>query len=202
MAIYAEVIPNLVVGNFECIADVAVSVATGLDYGLLSDVTTIVNLSRRAYDGQIRDVPMVNMPQSETEPVEGEFPRLAELAEKVVTHIAGLIRVGHTVLLTCDTGRKQAAFAALMYRRQYAPADGLYERVVYVYLGSAERERYLRLLAEVEVHRYDAKNAADDKGFQLPPADKEFYETVSRNRLCLSPQFRKLWDYCCTHSNR
>lgn len=198
-SMYAQVVPGLIIGNLESIDDFLASYSANIDKSPLTDTTAIINLSTIAIDHRRvpGDIQYLSQSQTPEEPYDGSFDRVAASMMKVVeVLLAPMINNGHTVLLVCESGRRVSAMVAVLYILTTRGGDSqkIYDNITYAYMNASERTKHAALHAQLESHRWDAKDAAAVIA-DISAEEKAFYDRMQQTRVCLSPQYRKLLLY-------
>lgn len=193
---------NIVIGEFAAIAQLEDNIRNGVHNAPLSEVTAIINLTTEVYKITTPNLPLYHYPVKDEQPCENAFEQYRSRYRLILAErLKPLLARGHCVLIVCDSGRRLAPFLAAL-------AGIPYDQCVYGYMSPEEVSRYVKIAADILVQRYAAREQAEGAAGEAAPAtpptkvvpaeDLAYYESMNRDRLCLSMQYKRLYDYCQT----
>lgn len=191
---YAKVANKLFVGNHDSLFSLRKAMK-GYELGVdstLSQVTAALNVGAVPFDSQQDPIPQtrymrLNLPGGE--PLDPDFPNFAAKYTNAIDIISRAIQNTHTVLVVCDSGRKQSAVLAAMYLIGTGePVDAVIERVEYAYMTPNEKSEYARIYQLRESNKYTDK-------FELEMRDNRIFSKLTEEKICLSPQLKKMLRY-------
>lgn len=216
LELYTEILDGLIIGNAVAAENLLKNREMGIVRPPLTDTTVIVNLCTFEISGKIpSDVIYLQYAQSQYEPIDASFAQVNKSMMEVVNNVLRImIRNGHVALVVCETGRRQSAMVAVLYKMiSGGNAQTIWDEIEYAYMTKSQRQRHTDLRRVINAHRHDMTVGTDDDAaaaaaakerktafdqsdlFTLTGDDKAFFEKMQQTRICLSPQYKKLLMY-------
>lgn len=188
---FTKVCPRIYIGNYDSIDAVRTAMQQyelGVDHPI-SEVTAVLNVSTIPYEVSAKPIPQTRYmpcPISSTEPSEYEISSIVARYVPAVQIVFEAVRNGHTILIVCESGRKQSAVLAVMAMKSLgADLNPAMEQVEYAHMLADEKKEYLRIMGLREMHKFDDE-------FQLSERDQMIFTRLTDEKLCLSTAFKKM----------